>query len=225
MIRVAGALVTIALFTAFAAQRGPAAARYLFVWAGDRDRHDTDFLAVLNVQRRPGRYGNVIASVAAGESGLWVHHTEHELPASNMLFANGFAGNRSFVFDLHDLLRPRVTARFGSVDGLSFLHSFTRLPNGNVLATFQGHGEDNRIPGGLAELDNAGHVIRSASADDVAVDHNGLRPYSLAVVPSLDRVVVALAVMGIPDWHSMSRWRTAVWGITSRSGVYRTSSC
>ncbi len=178
-------------------------ARYLFAWAGDEDRNDSDFLAIIDLARVGDRYGTVVATLPVGEKGLWPHHTEHELSASKTLFANGFAGNRNFVFDLHDPLHPKVIQRFDGVAGLGFLHSFVRLPNGHVLATFQAHGRDNQSPGGLAELDEAGHLVRSQSAADPSADQSTLRPYSLAVVPALDRVVVALTYMPIPTWHPL----------------------
>lgn len=178
-------------------------AHYLFAWTGDEDRKDSDFLAVIDLARIGDRYGTIVATAPVGEKGLWPHHTEHELGASKMLFANGFAANRSLLFDLHDPLHPRVVERFGGVAGLSFLHSFARLPNGHMLATFQAHGPDNISPGGLAELDDTGHIVRSRSAADPAADQTTLRPYSLAVVPLLDRVVVALTYMPIPTWHPL----------------------
>ena len=107
------------------------------------------------------------------------------------------------MFDLHDALHPKVVARFGGVAGLSFLHSFARLPNGHVVATFQSHGANNEGPGGIAELDERGRVVRSRSAGDSTADQTALRPYSLAVVPSLDRIVVALTYMPIPSWHPL----------------------
>ena len=48
-----------------------------------------------------------------------------------------------------------------------------------------------------------GRVVRSRSAADSTADQTTLRPYSLAVVPSLDRVVVALTYMPIPTWHPL----------------------
>jgi hypothetical protein len=179
------------------------AARYLFSWSGDEDRNDSDFLAVIDLKRDGDRYGTVVATAPVGEKGLWPHHTEHELGAGRMLFANGFASNRNVLFDLRDPLHPAVVRRFDGVADLSFLHSFLRLPNGQVIATFQGHGPDNVSPGGIAIFDDAGHVVRSRSAADPSADQTTLRPYSLAVVPSLDRLVVALTYMVIPSWHAL----------------------
>ena len=137
----------------------PPAARYLVTWVGDDDRGDSDFLAVIDLARDGDRYGTVVATTPVGESGLWPHHTEHELGPSRMLFANGFPSNRNFVFDLRDPLRPQVAERFDGIAGLSFLHSFARLPNGHVLATFQANGPGNTQPGGLAELDERGRLV------------------------------------------------------------------
>jgi hypothetical protein len=203
--------VLVAVVVVACAGRGPAVrngserppARYLFTWAGDEDREDSDFLAVVDLARDGDRYGTIVATAPVGEKGLWPHHTEHELGPGKMLFANGFAGNRTVVFDLHDALHPKVAERFNDVAGLSFLHSFARLPNGNVLATFQSHGPDNVGPGGIAEVDDRGQVVRLRSAADPTADQTTLRPYSLAVVPALDRVVVALTFMTIPTWHPM----------------------
>ncbi|HEX7977816.1 MAG TPA: hypothetical protein VF461_04395 [Gemmatimonadaceae bacterium] len=178
-------------------------ARYLFAWAGDEDREDSDFLAVIDLARDGDRYGTIVATTPIGEKGLWPHHTEHELGASRMMFANGFAGNRTVLFDLRDALHPKVVERYDGFAGLTFLHSFARLPNGHILATFQSHGPNNEGPGGIAELDERGRVVRSRSAEDSTADQATLRPYSLAVVPSLDRVVVALTYMVIPTWHPL----------------------
>jgi len=104
------------------------------------------------------------------------------------------------VFDLRDPLHPKVEERFSGAGEFSFNHSFARLPNGHVLATFQGHGPGNESPGGIAELDANGHLVHSRSAADSSADQSTLRPYSLAVVPALDRVVVALTYMVIPTW-------------------------
>ena len=40
-----------------------AESRYLYAWAGDDDRKDSDFLAVLDITPNAERYGRVIATV------------------------------------------------------------------------------------------------------------------------------------------------------------------
>lgn len=186
-----------------AARSDQAPPRHLFTWVGDEGREDSDFLAVVDLARQGDRYGSIVATAPVGEKGLWPHHTEHELGASRMLFANGFSANRNLLFDLRDPRHPKVVERFDGVGDLSFLHSFARLPNGHVLATFQAHGPGNVSPGGIAEVDERGRLVRSRSAADPSADQTTLRPYSLAVVPSLDRVIVALTYMVIPTWHPL----------------------
>jgi hypothetical protein len=180
---------------ATAAGGGSPAAR-LYVWAGDVDRADSDFLAVLDADPASPGYGSVLTTVPVGRRGTHPHHTEHRLPAGAILFANGFMPGTTFRFDLTDPDEPRLLGSFGEAAGFTWPHSYERLPGGHVLATFQGTGPDNADPGGLVEIDDAGSVVRSASAADPAAPRALLRPYSLAIVPDLDRVVVTSYDMG-----------------------------
>jgi hypothetical protein len=171
-------------------------ARYLFAWAGDLDRADPDFLAVLDADPGSPGYGRVVATLPVGRRGTMPHHTEHRMPGSRHLFANGFQSGTTFRFDLADPENPKLLGSFGAATGYTHPHSYGRLPNGNVLATFQGTGERNLDPGGLVELTDSGEIVRSASAADPAAPDALLRPYSLAIVPQVDRVVVSSYDMG-----------------------------
>ncbi len=175
--------------------------RYLFVWTGDADRDDSDFLAVLDVTPSSSHYGTVVAAAPVNERGLQPHHTEHVYSAGHPLFAIGFGGNRSFRFDLRDPLNPKLLGDVQASSSLTFPHSFERLPNGNVLATMQARDADYAAPGGLAEIDDRGRVVRSSSAATPDADNELIRPYSLAVLPERDRVITGSALMGLPSWH------------------------
>ena len=186
---------------------GIASSRYLFVWAADADRRESDFLAVIDIDRESPSYTEVIATLPVGAVGTMAHHTEHEMSPSGALWANGFNAGKTFRFDLRDPRAPRLAGSFESAGRFSHPHSYVRLPNGNVLSTFQ-HGAHDGGPmtGGLVELDSAGRVMRSASAA-VAVDP-GIRPYSLAVVPALDRVVTTSTDMHLgARSNSVQVWR------------------
>jgi hypothetical protein len=174
----------------------PGPAPYLFAWTGDLDRADPDFLAVIDTDPGSPDYGRVVTTLPVGRSGTMPHHTEHRMPESRHLFANGFRSGTTFRFDLTDPKQPRLLGSFGAADVYTHPHSYERLPNGNVLATFQGTGEQNLDPGGLVELTDAGEVVRSASAADPAAPDALLRPYSLAIAPKIDRVVVTSYDMG-----------------------------
>ncbi|MGH7571438.1 MAG: hypothetical protein ACREMK_06295 [Gemmatimonadota bacterium] len=171
-------------------------ARHLYVWAGDVDQADSDFLAVLDADPASPEYGRVLTTLPVGRSGTWPHHTEHRMPETRHLFANGFMAGATFRFDLTEPAEPRLSGSFTEAAGFTYPHSYARLPDGNVLAAFQGQGERNIDPGGLVELTDSGAVVRSASAADPEAPRALLRPYSLAIVPSLDRVVVSSYDMG-----------------------------
>lgn len=112
-------------------------AQHLYLWTASADATQPDFLAVLDVTERSDRYGRLVTTLPVPGRGNGPHHTEHEMPADRQLFANGFASGQSFIFDLKDPRKPRIVRRFGSVEGYSHPHSFLRMPNGSVLATFQ----------------------------------------------------------------------------------------
>lgn len=192
---------------------------WLFVWAGEMNvaarsgqadgaRRGTAFLAVLDVSPRSARYGQLVAMRPIGATAGMPHHTHYEMPADGLLFANDFEAGRTQVFDLSDPLRPKVKTSFGDAGPYTHAHSFVGLPNGNTLATFQQKGSDDSAPGALVEIDPQGRVVRTSDASDPAVD-DFIRPYSLAVVPALDRVVTGSADMldGKGVSHAIQVWR------------------
>lgn len=46
----------------------------LYVWAGDKDERDSDFLAVIDVQPNSATYGDVIATEPVRMNGTLPHH-------------------------------------------------------------------------------------------------------------------------------------------------------
>ncbi len=181
--------------------------RYLYLWTAAADRTQPDFLAVLDVQPA-ATYGTLVTTLAVPGTHNGPHHTEHEMPADDRLFANGFASGQSFIFDLTDPARPKLDGTFGDVAGLMHPHSFVRMPGGNVLATFQMHHDSTGIrPGGMAELTPTGALLRSVSADVPGVDPS-IRPYSAAIVPLLDRIVTTTTDMdGDGPARTVQVWR------------------
>ena len=181
---------------------------YLYLWTASADSTQPDFLAVLDVRPADGRYGRLVTTVPVPGRANGPHHTEHAMPADGRLFANGFGSGQSFIFDASDAARPRLDGQFGDVAGMMHPHSFLRLPNGNVLATFQmQHDAQGMAPGGLAELTPRGAVVRSVSANRPGVDRL-IRPYSAVIVPSLDRIVTTTTDMdGEAPVRAVQLWR------------------
>jgi hypothetical protein len=171
-----------------------ASGHYLFAWTGDEQRKGMDFLAVIGADPTSPTYGKLITTLVTDQPTMLVHHTEYVMPASGMLFANDHYAGRTFIFDVRDALHPKVVTSFTDMDGYMHPHSYLRLPNGHVLAAFQHmhHGDSEaRLgqSGGLVEIDDQGKVIRSASSADPAFPDALLTPYSLVVIPDIDRVV------------------------------------
>jgi hypothetical protein len=195
------ALASLALGAAAQSQPAKATDRYLFVWVGDPAKTGNDFLAVVDADPASPTYGKLVTSVGTDQKSSKAHHTEYEMPASGMLFANDHDANRTVIMDLRNPRQPRQAGTFTSLGGYSMPHSFVRLPNGNVLATFQypDHGGQMAMggkSGGLVEIDDSGKMVRSASNADPAFADEGLLPYGLAVLPKIDRVIVTNSPMG-----------------------------
>lgn len=193
-----------------AASRPLASSDYLYLWTASADSSGPDFLAVYDIrdQAKAARYGSLVTTVAVPGRGHGPHHTEHDMPADGRLFANGFRSGQSFVFDLTNPRAPRVAAQFGDLAGLMHPHSFWRLPNGNLLSTFQmQHDPAGTAPGGLAELTPHGTLVRSSSANRAPSSRSD-RPYSAAILNGIDRVVVTTTDMDKADsTRNVQLWR------------------
>src|SRR5215212_6168795 len=119
---------------------------------------------------------------------------------TSQLFANSLDNGQTFVFDLGDPDHPRLVSEFGDAGPYTHPHSFARTPSGTVLAA------DHGASGGLAELDTRGRMLRATSAAN-PVD-TVVHPYSLAVIPRLDRVVTTSAEMRVKTvGGSVQVWR------------------
>ena len=175
-------------------QESKPSGHYLFAWAGDVANKGNDFLAVIDADPSSPSYGHLLTTLPTDQQTKLVHHTEYTMPASGMLFANDHFAGRTFIFDVRDPLHPKAVTSFTERGGYMHPHSYLRLPNGHVLATFQhSHHDMNEDTlgksGGLVELDDSGNVIRSASSADPAFPQALLTPYSLVVLPDRDRIV------------------------------------
>lgn len=183
--------------------------QYLYLWTASSDSTQPDFLAVLDVTEDSVRYGTLVTTLPVPGRRNGPHHTEHTLAPDAQLFANGFAGGQSFVFDLREATRPRIVSRFGDAAGFAHPHSFIRMPNGHVLGTFQmQHVNGKMLPGGLVEMTTTGTVVRSSSANAPGIGPD-LRVYSAAIVPSADRIVSTTTDMDkdTPSSNTLQLWR------------------
>jgi hypothetical protein len=184
-------------------QKEPSQGHYLFAWTGDADGKGNDFLAVIDADPSSASYGHLVTTLATDQPTKSVHHTEYSMPASGMLFANDHEAGRTFIFDLHDPTHPQVAASFSDLDGYMHPHSYLRMPNGHVLASFQhAHHVVSGASGGLVEIDDHGKFVRSSSSADPAFPNALLTPYSLVILPDKDRVVATDSSMHLENIFS-----------------------
>ena len=179
-------------------------ARYLYVWAGDKDGKSSDFLAVVDVNRDSKDFGQVVTTVPVGMSGSLPHHMEYSLPGQGqLLFANGHHHEATFLFDIEDARQPRLVRTLSPPSPYRFPHDFARLANGHVLVGYLRSEGPSPLPGdstnpgghgGIAELDGAGQMIRSASAADPG-SRIPVRVYAFALRPDIDRMLTTSAPM------------------------------
>lgn len=224
-----GRILFTALVILCAGCRTASSGSYLFVWAGDADNKASNFLGVIDANPSSAHYGSILASISTGVAGERPHHTEHEMPASGHLLANDFNAGRTWVFDLTQPLKPRILTSFGCEAGYCSPHTFVRLADGHVLATFQyltgpdsmGSGATyymasralERSTGGLVEMDERGHPLRSGSATDTTIDNKWIYPYSVLPFPAFDRAVSTTTDMNDANTKATSEW-LQVWRLS-----------
>ena len=144
------------------------------------------------------------------------------MPADGHLLANGFHAGRTWLFDLTEPLKPKILTSFGDLAGFSHPHTYIRLGNGHVLATFQYEADSmtaapalgpgtmamggEHSTGGLVEMDERGNVIRGSRASDAAIPDKWIFPYSVLAMPAIDRAVSTTTDMDEDDKKATSEW-------------------
>lgn len=206
----------------------PPKGEFVFAWAGDSADVASDFIAVIDANPSSPKYGSVVSSLPTGVAGTHPHHTEAEMPTDGHLLANGFHTGQTWLLDLTSPQTPKILAAFGDVAGFSHPHSYVRMSNGNVLATFQykadptatapEHAHEGmampaptkpvveHTTGGLVEMDERGAVIRSGSAIDASIADKQLFPYSVLPLPSIDRAISTTTDMNAENKKATSEW-------------------
>src|SRR2546428_12699474 len=81
---------------------------YLLVWAGDADRQNSDFLAVLDADPTSASYGKVLRTYPVRSRGNEPNALTAEPRADRRVFATALLTNRTFVFDLRQPLAGRL---------------------------------------------------------------------------------------------------------------------
>lgn len=175
-----------------------ARSRYLYVWGGTGSmrRNGVDMITVIDADPSSPRYGAIIDAVTVDTMGMMPHHAEMELPTAGPFFVNDFMADKSYLIGFAAAGHPAVAGELAPVPGGHNVHSFARLSNGHVIATIQfGDGKTAGNPGGLAEFDANGVLVRFGSSADPAFGGAHIRTYALTLLPAIDRVVTTSSAM------------------------------
>ena len=129
---------------------------FMFAWTGDLDHKGNDFLAVIDADPTSPSYGKLITTAVTDQPTKQIHHTEYVMPASGMLFANDHLAGRTFIFDVRNPVSPKIETSFIDMAGYMHPHSYLRLPNGHVLASFQ-HSHRDMVEG---QMGGSGGLVK-----------------------------------------------------------------
>jgi hypothetical protein len=178
---------------------------FLLVWAGDADRTNADFLAVLDADPTSPSYGKVLRTYPVRSRGNEPAQLNAQARADRSVFGTGVLTNRTFVFDV----RQPLAARLVHVDEPDPKRRFWApgapidLPNGRVAvacadpARYRGDPRELLAsPGGLVLLDTGGEYIRDVPAADPAARHLIIAPYAGTASAAAGRLVTTNAGHG-----------------------------
>jgi len=182
---------------------------YLFVFAGDKDQQDADFLVVLDVDPQSDTLGQPLVSLPIGHKMSMPHHMEYvRPPKGEPIFMNAHHHELSMIVDVSDVKNLKIKKSFGPPKPLRFPHDYTRTPSGTRLVGFLRSDGPSPNPdettnpgghGGIAEYSIEGQLLRTASAAVEGMT-KPVRPYAFALLPEKDRLVVTSAPMMEQSW-------------------------
>jgi hypothetical protein len=190
--------------------------RFLYVWAGNAEHgpnHNAtgvSMIAVFDANPASKSYGSLVNVLTVDSAGKMPHHTEFSPPANaTSFFANDFGADRSYLIDFSNPASPRLAGQTVKVPGARVMHSFARLPNGNVLASMQfGDKKTEGDPGALAEFDKSGRLVKSGSSADKSFASGRIRTYGLTALPAIDRAITTSSPMDDEvTEHVVQVWR------------------
>ena len=185
------------------------ASPYLFVFAGDQDKEDPDFLAMMNVDPVSETRGDPVSSVSICHKDSMPHHTEYVAPPpGEPIFMNAHHHELSLIVDIQSPKALVLEKTFKPPASLRYPHDYKRTPEGTRLVGFLRSDGASPDPsedltpgghGGIAEYTMDGELIRSVSAAVPGLK-KAVRPYAFALLPEQDRFLITSAPMHENSW-------------------------
>ena len=204
--------------------RGHKPAKTLYIWTGDQDRLDPDFLAVVNFDEESDDYGKVIKTVPVpfpGNTGNEPHHC-HLSADENILACGGLLSvlrgqNGIFFFDVS---RPRDPKFLFSTSApqSSITDDFLPLDGGGFLVTQMGSASGG-APGRLAEFDASLNLV-AEWPDDPPQD--GFNPHGMSARPDINLMVTSdfilpASTLNVVPGDPVLRGAIRVWDFQNRT--------
>src|SRR5256885_6695073 len=121
---------------------------YLLVWAGDADRQNSDFLAVLDGDPTSPSYGKVLRTYPVRSRGNEPQALIAAPRADRRVFASGVLTDRTFVFDVRQPLAARLVHidEPGAGRRLGAPHHYVTLPHRHRVGPRPGPPRHPRAP-------------------------------------------------------------------------------
>ncbi len=188
--------------------------KFLYVWAGDDGRRQSDALLVVDVDYGSKHYGKVIYTAPVGSTGNEPHHMGLSSDGATLV-AGGLLSGRVFFFDIaSDPKHPQLVKIFDSHRaGLGIADEVKALPGRGVLVSMMGD-HHAASPGGIVLFDEslelAGRGDENPPDPDVNVHDFDANPEANLLI-STDFVIPHTLVEGSPRMRNTVR----IWDLGS----------
>jgi selenium-binding protein 1 len=200
-----------------------AAAKYLFVWAGDQARQAPDFLAVVDFDESSANYGKIIATLplpGPGATGNEPHHVGLSSDG-NVLGCGGLLSvlkgqKEVFFFDVSNPTAPKFISAADPPQS-AITDEFHALPDGGFLVTMMG-GAQGHAPGRVAEFNKNLELV--AEHPDNPPD-DGFNPHGISVRPERNLMLTSDFICPATTLHAVPgdpelRGSIRVWNLKKR---------
>src|SRR5688500_10277883 len=160
----------------------------LYVWTRDADSKESDFLAVVDADKKSKSYGKVIATAPTNSPANEAHHFGYTAKADR-IFGAGMFSNKLFIYDVES--DPRAPKLIRTVDldptGYSGPHTMYAVPEGVLVAMLGAVGGGG--PGALVLLDDDGNFKKAWPV--VRPDGQPGHMYDVGVKPEMNRMITS----------------------------------
>lgn len=171
---------------------------YLVVWAGDADRKDSDFLAIIDADWESRSYGKVLRTIPVKSKGNEPYGINTEQRFDRRVFTTGLLTGRTFVFDLRDPMKGGLALvdTPGANRTLTAPASVVTIPGGKAVVMCADRigyrGEPREVlgaPGGLSVFGNDGRFQKELTASGQGTRGTVVAPTGGAVRASMSALV------------------------------------